>query len=77
MDKSWIDIKNRADPIYMRGIDSFLERAYNQTRVIKTIRCPCKRCRNTEFRLRNDVRAIYKRNDFGMVIRCGIYMEKF
>ena len=56
MEKSWVKIKNRADPTYIRGIDSFLEWAYNQPKAENVIRCPCKGCMNTLFKTRNRIR---------------------
>jgi len=56
MDKSWLNIKNRADRAYIRGVDGFLEWAYTQLGVNDMIRCPCKRCMNTEFKVHYRVR---------------------
>lgn len=47
MDKSWIDIKDRANIRYIRGIDSFLQWAFSQNGVKDLIRYPCKGCRNS------------------------------
>ncbi|KAM3284810.1 hypothetical protein P3S67_023609 [Capsicum chacoense] len=56
MDKSWLNITNRADLRYRDGVDNFLNWAFNQSEVSTIIRCPCKECRNTVFKLRIDVR---------------------
>lgn len=56
MDKRWLEIMNRANPMYIEGIDKFLEWACSQPGVGKLIRCPCRRCRNTKFKLKNQVR---------------------
>ncbi|XP_016467537.1 uncharacterized protein LOC107790148 isoform X1 [Nicotiana tabacum] len=56
MDKSWLTIRNRADRRYIRGIDGFLDWAYNQPNASSMICCPCKGCMNTVFKLRNVIR---------------------
>ncbi|XP_075077855.1 uncharacterized protein LOC107783622 isoform X2 [Nicotiana tabacum] len=56
MDKCWLTIRNRADRRYIRGIDGFLDWAYSQPNVSSLIRCPCKGCMNTVFKLRNVIR---------------------
>ncbi|KAM3250461.1 hypothetical protein P3L10_004531 [Capsicum annuum] len=56
MDKIWLDIINRADQRYRNGVDNFLNCALNQSGVSTIIRCPCKECRNTVYKLRIDVR---------------------
>ncbi|KAK8916336.1 hypothetical protein KSP39_PZI022450 [Platanthera zijinensis] len=49
MDKSWIDLQNRASSEYIHGVDKFLDYAYqNKTDSSETrIYCPCKKCCNT------------------------------
>ncbi|KAF3630431.1 hypothetical protein FXO38_14694 [Capsicum annuum] len=56
MDKSWLDISNRSDQRYRDGVDNFLNWAFSQSGVSIIIRCLCKECRNTVFKLRIDVR---------------------
>jgi len=56
MDKKWLNINNKADQVYIKGVDGFLEWAYSQPRVNGMIRCPCKLCVNTKFKHRNKVR---------------------
>ncbi|KAM3397800.1 hypothetical protein P3S68_001313 [Capsicum galapagoense] len=55
MDKSWLNITNRVNQRYRDGVDSFLNWAFSQSGVSTIIRCPCKECRNTVFKLRIDV----------------------
>jgi len=69
MDKSWIQIKNRADPTYIRGIDSFIDWAFNQQGVNTVIRCPCRGCMNTEFKLRIEVREHLLKKGFAYSYR--------
>ncbi|KAM3376105.1 hypothetical protein P3S68_014819 [Capsicum galapagoense] len=64
MDKSWLNISNIADQRYRDGVDSFLNWAFNQSRVNTIIRCPCKKCRTTVFKLRIDVRLHLLNNVF-------------
>ncbi|XP_075076774.1 uncharacterized protein LOC142163391 [Nicotiana tabacum] len=56
MDKSWLNIRDRCDNKYIKGIDDFLGWAYSQPNVSSVIRCPCKGCRNTAFKTRIQVR---------------------
>ncbi|XP_060202370.1 uncharacterized protein LOC132630789 [Lycium barbarum] len=57
MDKSWLNIRNRVDQRYRDGVESFLNWAFSQLGVSTIIRCPCKGCMNTVFKLRINVRG--------------------
>ncbi|XP_060170851.1 uncharacterized protein LOC132601805 [Lycium barbarum] len=57
MDKSWLNIRNRVDQRYRGGVESFLNWAFSQPGVSTIIRCPCKGCMNTVFKLRINVRG--------------------
>jgi len=57
MDKSWLNIRNRVDQRYRDGVEGFLNWAFSQPGVNTMIRCPCKGCMNTVFKLKNDVRG--------------------
>ncbi|KAI9127246.1 hypothetical protein K1719_001805 [Acacia pycnantha] len=57
MNKSWLNIKDRGNITYIRGVDHFLEWAFTQHGVTNEIRCPCKKCRNVSFKVKTDVRA--------------------
>jgi len=56
MDKQWLNIKNKADQTYIKGVDDFLEWAHSQPGVYGMIRCPCNQCMNKKFKHRNKVR---------------------
>ncbi|XP_019244413.1 PREDICTED: uncharacterized protein LOC109224281 [Nicotiana attenuata] len=64
MDKSWLKLRNRGDQRYRDGVDGFLSWAFNQPRVSTMIRCPCKGCMKTVFKLRTDVRGDLLRKGF-------------
>ncbi|XP_019264215.1 PREDICTED: uncharacterized protein LOC109241851 [Nicotiana attenuata] len=64
MDKSWLNIKNKYDKRYIKGIDNFLNWAYSQPNVSTVIRCPCKGCRNTEYMLKIQIRRHLLSNGF-------------
>ena len=64
MDKSWIHLKNRIDPKYVEGMDTFLEFAYSQQGVNNRIRCPCNKCRNTCYKYKSDIRHHLLHNGF-------------
>ncbi|XP_049385806.1 uncharacterized protein LOC125849897 [Solanum stenotomum] len=57
MDKSWLNIRNRVDQRYRDGVEGFLNWAFSQSGVNTMIRCPCRGCMNTVFKLRIDVRG--------------------
>ena len=57
MDKSWLNIRNRVDQKYRDGVEGFLNWAFSQSEVNTMIRCPCKGCMNTVFKVRIDVRG--------------------
>ncbi|MDV3166648.1 MAG: hypothetical protein Q8807_03245 ['Waltheria sp.' little leaf phytoplasma] len=45
LDKNWINIGDRRQIEYIRGVDDFLEFAFKNT-TSNLIQCPCKNCRN-------------------------------
>lgn len=58
--KEWLKVKSRSSHEYVKGVDVFLEFAFNniieQDRETSTIRCPCDKCRNVFFKKKCDVR---------------------
>ena len=55
MDKSWINIRNRCDPLYKKGAEAFVKFASDNRPGAATILCPCKKCRNMLFVKKDDV----------------------
>ncbi|KAK3005799.1 hypothetical protein RJ639_017605 [Escallonia herrerae] len=55
MDKSWINIRNRLDPLYEKGADDFVEFASKDRPNATEILCPCTKCRNMKFVKKVDV----------------------
>ncbi|WMV58364.1 hypothetical protein MTR67_051749 [Solanum verrucosum] len=49
MDKSWINILNRLDPLYENGAKKFLHFASLDRPDASAILCPCRKCRNMKF----------------------------
>ena len=49
MDKSWINILNRLDPLYENGAKEFLHFASLDRPGASAILCPCRKCRNMKF----------------------------
>ncbi|XP_060179381.1 uncharacterized protein LOC132609421 isoform X2 [Lycium barbarum] len=49
MDKSWINILNRLDPLYENGAKEFLHFASLDRPNSSEILCPCRKCRNRKF----------------------------
>ncbi|KAH0661004.1 hypothetical protein KY289_029752 [Solanum tuberosum] len=49
MDKSWINILNRLDPLYENGAKEFLHFASLDRPDAFAILCPCRKCRNMKF----------------------------
>ncbi|KAK6793898.1 hypothetical protein RDI58_007351 [Solanum bulbocastanum] len=49
MDKSWINILNRLNPLYENGAKEFLHFASLDRPDPSTILCPCRKCRNMKF----------------------------
>lgn len=49
-DKSWMNIDNRFDKEYIRGVEKFLEWALANNKRLAPgyIPCPCKKCRNKD-----------------------------
>ncbi|KAK3008845.1 hypothetical protein RJ639_013700 [Escallonia herrerae] len=55
MDKSWINIRNRLDPLYEKGADDFVKFASKDRPNATEILCPCTKCRNMRFVKKVDV----------------------
>ncbi|KAK3030304.1 hypothetical protein RJ639_038397 [Escallonia herrerae] len=55
MDKSWINIRNRLDPLYEKGADDFVKFASKDRPNATEILCPCTKCRNMKFVKKVDV----------------------
>lgn len=55
MDKSWIELRNRASREYFDGVDKFLDFAY-QHNDNPYIKCPCRKCLNRFFHTRDYVK---------------------
>lgn len=49
MDKSWINIMNRLDPLYENGAKKFLHFASLERPDASAILCPCRKCHNMKF----------------------------
>ncbi|KAK3036479.1 hypothetical protein RJ639_030826 [Escallonia herrerae] len=49
MDKSWINIQNRLDPLYEKGADDFVGFESKDRPNATEIICPCTKCRNMKF----------------------------
>lgn len=56
LDKSWMDIGNRLDPNYIRGVETFLDFAFQHTKSGNLIYCPCRKCFNGRLKTRDEVR---------------------
>ena len=50
-DKSWIQINNRLDPSYIRGVGEFINFAKHHVDSAGRIRCPCKHCNNCIYKM--------------------------
>ncbi|KAK9079416.1 hypothetical protein SSX86_001087 [Deinandra increscens subsp. villosa] len=60
IDKSWIEIRNRKDPAFRAGLDSFIERCKAVANSQGEAYCPCKRCMNRNLLIPSDIfRHIY------------------
>ncbi|KAK3015473.1 hypothetical protein RJ639_005778 [Escallonia herrerae] len=55
MDKSWINIRNRLDPLYEKGADDFVNFASEDRPNATEILCPCTKCHNMRFVKKVDV----------------------
>jgi len=51
LDKSWMQIIDRTQPLYEKGVIDFIEFAFTDLEEGKLIRCPCKKCNNNLFQL--------------------------
>lgn len=56
--KSWMQIKGWASIEYEEGIDDFLDYAFEELGNPNTIRCPCSKCCNVKFKLRDLVKYV-------------------
>ncbi|KAF7123242.1 hypothetical protein RHSIM_Rhsim12G0007200 [Rhododendron simsii] len=54
MDKSWMQLTNTTDPEYQKGVQEFLQFAFDRSRPVIKIRCPCMKCYNCYFRTREE-----------------------
>jgi len=57
LDKSWMQITDRTQPSYEKGVIDFIEFAFTNLKEGKLIRCPCKKCNNNIFQSK---RIIYE-----------------
>ncbi|CAL5388172.1 unnamed protein product [Camellia sinensis] len=64
MDKSWIDLPNRMSSEYINGIDEFLLFAYTNRVEGSMISCPCRKCENRYYFVREGVREHLILNGF-------------
>ncbi|KAK8949152.1 hypothetical protein KSP39_PZI006218 [Platanthera zijinensis] len=55
MDKSWMDLSDRRQPVYINGVNSFLDFAFAHSARGNSIRCPCYKCGNNNFHTREIV----------------------
>ncbi|KAG5528907.1 hypothetical protein RHGRI_029536 [Rhododendron griersonianum] len=76
MDKSWIHIKNRLDPAYVQGVESFIEFAYANKLPEAKIYCPCKKCVNLKFETRTGVKEHIIINGFDTKYTRWTYHEE-
>jgi len=49
LDKSWMKIIDRTQPLYEKGVIDFIEFAFTNLGEGKLIRCPCKKYNNNLF----------------------------
>ncbi|KAK3033932.1 hypothetical protein RJ639_032364 [Escallonia herrerae] len=61
MDKSWINIRNRLDPLYEKGANDFVKFASKDRPNAIEILCPCTKCRNIRFVKK--VQMLYEEGD--------------
>ena len=59
MDKSWIDLPNRMSSEYINGIDEFLVFAYTNRVEGSMISCPCRKCENRYYFVREVYGSIW------------------
>ena len=64
MDKSWIDLPNRMSSDYINEIDEFLVFAYTNRVEGLMISCPCRKCENRYYFVREGVRELLILNGF-------------
>ena len=55
MDTSWIKLRSRSHPDYIRGVNEFLNFTVSNSPNETQIRCPCSRCNNCIWRHVNQV----------------------
>ena len=46
LNKSWMQITDRMTPLYDKGVQEFIDFAFNSFEKGKLLRCPCRKCRN-------------------------------
>ena len=71
LDKSWIQLRDRLDPRYEKGVDEFLDFAFDEQRQsfrhgqnYEFIQCPCRNCVNGVKLSRMDVEIHLKVDGF-------------
>jgi hypothetical protein len=55
MDKAWMD-EPRHTQIYIQGVDNFLDFAFSKSVIGDKILCPCRKCVNSSWKNRSDIR---------------------
>ena len=82
MDKSWMQLRGRYLPEYVKGVEEFIEFARASVDESNRIRCPCTKCINTNFMHIDDVRdhlldldkGMYRKytqwNYYGDIMKC-------
>ncbi|XP_075089615.1 uncharacterized protein LOC107786374 isoform X4 [Nicotiana tabacum] len=56
MDKTWMRCTDKLSNVYLKGVDDFLQFAFEHTELEGEIPCPCKKCNNVFHKTRDDVR---------------------
>ncbi|XXG72512.1 hypothetical protein AAC387_Pa07g1585 [Persea americana] len=62
MDKSWMQLRGRHFPAYMKGVKDFIEYARNYADKGNRIKCPYNKCNNRYFKPINMVKAHLEEN---------------
>jgi len=73
MDKSWIFIKNRTLPQYLNGVEYFLNFAFSNPNVGVRIQCPCIKCNNVLWKIREEVKTYLLRRGIDSTYDRWIY----
>ena len=56
MDKSWIRCTDRSSDVYLKGVESFLQFAFMQSKQENEIPCPCEKCNYVFHKSRDEVK---------------------